>query len=160
MGLLAGLWAVLWVGRWLGVHWQGVQPALAYTVLRWIVAGLAGLAVSALLQLWGNHLGRAVRATPVGWVDRGGGVAIGAAIGLLTVALAVMGTLLMPGPRGLTGQVARSHAVVPLMAGAARVCSLSVRILPAGPWLEARFQQAHRRAEQARQSDHTQSRES
>ncbi len=153
VGLLAGLWAALRMSGWLEAHWQGAQPALVYSALRWIVAALAGLAVASLLQWWGDQLGRAVQAGPVGWVDRGGGVAIGAVMGLVTMAFAVMVALLIPRPRGLAEEVARSRAAVPLMARAAEACSLSVRYLPAGPWLEEHFRQAHRRAREARHGE-------
>jgi len=149
MGVVVGVWAFLWVARWLGGHWQGAQPAWIYAVLRWIVAALGGLAVSSLLQLWGERLGQAARSSPVGWLDRGGGLAVGATVGLFTAALVIMASLLAPGPRALAGQVARSRAASPLMMEAARACSISVRFVPEGIWLEERFLQARRRVEEA-----------
>ena len=153
VGLLVGLWAAIWVERWLSAHWQGAQPALVYTALRWIVTILAGLAVVSLIQFWGEQIGRAVRTTPVGWLDHGGGVAVGAAVGLLTAALGIMLALMAPGSPRAAQEVARSRNGVPLMAGAAQACSLSVRFVPAGPWWVKRFQDARRCAEATRHPD-------
>lgn len=150
MGLLAGLWAILGVARWLGDHWTGVQPVLAFAALRWIVAALAGMAVASLFQWWGDQLGRAVQAGPAAWADRGGGLAIGVGVGFVTAALAMMVALLAPQPRGLAEQASLARATVPLMASAVNACSLSARFVPGGPWLEERFRKAHRRAEEAR----------
>lgn len=149
IGVVAGLWAVLWVVRWLGVHWQGAQPAWVYMVLKWIVSALAGLGVASLLQLWGERLGQSVRSGPVGWLDRGTGLVVGASVGLCTAALVVMVSLLVPAPRALAAQVARSRAAPSLMTESARACSLSVRFVPAGAWLEERFRQARQRVVEA-----------
>ena len=116
----------------------------------WIVAALAGTATASLIQWWGERLGQAVRSSPAGWLDRGFGVGVGAAIGLLVAAFALMAALLVPWPRTVAGQIARSRSASPLMAEAAQACSVSGRFLPASSWLGERFRQAHERALRAR----------
>lgn len=150
LGFVVGLWALRWTAGWLYDHWQGAQPPMLFAVLRWVVSGLAALAVLSLFQWWGDQLGRAVQATPVVWVDRGGGLLIGLGIGLVTVALAVMMALQIHNPRTVSQQAARANVAVPLMSQAAEACSVSARFIPGGTWLEERFREAQRRAEVAR----------
>jgi uncharacterized membrane protein required for colicin V production len=150
LGLVVGLWAAFWVARWLEGHWRGAQPAWVYATLLWIVAAMAGMAAASLIQWWGERVGQAVRSSPVSWVDRAAGVGVGAAIGLLVAAFVLMTALLVPWPRTVAGQVARSRAVTPLMSEAAHACSVSSRFLPASGWLASRFRQAQDRAQRVR----------
>jgi len=150
LGLVVGLWAILWVAGWLDDHWLGAQPALLFMALRWIVSALAGLAIMSLFQWWGDQLGRAVQATPAAWVDRGGGLFIGLGIGLVTVAMGLMLALQIPRPRAVAQQAAHASAAVPLLSNAAEACSLSARFIPGGVWLEEHFRKARRRAVDAR----------
>jgi uncharacterized membrane protein required for colicin V production len=145
LGWIAGLWVSLWVAHGLSVYWHAADPALAYRVLRWIVAGLAGLAVVSLFQWLGETLGRMVRSGPAGWVDRGSGLAVGAVLGLITAALLVMATLLVPTPRGVSRSVAEARVTEPLMARASQACSLSAGWMPGATWLTHHFRKAHRR---------------
>jgi uncharacterized membrane protein required for colicin V production len=150
VGLVVGLWAVFWVARWLGVHWRGAQPAWVYVTLLWIVAAMAGMAAASLLQWWGERLGQAVRSSPIGWLDRGAGFGVGAVVGLLVAALLVMAALLVPAPRAVAGQIARSRSATPLLTEAAQACSVSRRFLPGSGWLADRFRMARERAQRAR----------
>jgi hypothetical protein len=74
IGLVAGVWAVFWVARWLGAHWRGAQPAWVYIGLLWIVSSMAGMAAAGLIQWWGDRLGQTVPSSPIGWLDRGAGL--------------------------------------------------------------------------------------
>jgi colicin V production protein len=146
LGLFAGLWSGLWVSRWLGSYWVGAQPAFVYLVLRWVVAALVGMAAASLLQWWGENLGKLVRSSPVGWLDRGGGFGIGALAGLFTASVAVMVALLIHQPREIPRQAAEARASEPMMATAAMACSLSAPYVPGGGWLGEKFRKAHHRA--------------
>lgn len=145
LGVFAGLWTGLWVSHWLDAFWRGAQPFLVFLVLRWIVAVLAGMAAATLLQWWGENLGRAVKAGPIAWLDRGGGFGLGAFLGFVTIAMALMVGLLVREPHGLSEAVAAARTAEPMMATAADACSLSAGYLPGGPWLSERFRKAHRR---------------
>jgi hypothetical protein len=114
-------------------------------VLRWIVAGLAGVAVATLFQWCGDRLGRLVQAGPIAWLDRGGGLSLGALFGLVTIAMAMMASLLVREPGALSQSVAAARTAEPMMATAAEACSLSSRYLPGGRWWTEKFRKAHRR---------------
>jgi uncharacterized membrane protein required for colicin V production len=150
LGLFAGVWAGLAVWSWLGGHWTGAQPAMVYVALRWIVAGLAGMGAAAIIQAWGTGLGRAVKSSPVQWLDKSGGLAIGAMVGLGTASLLLMFVLLAPKPRNVTEKIVSARSTAPLMATAAHACSLSAPYLPGGPWLTEHFRLAHHRAKGTR----------
>jgi len=132
LGIFAGLWTGLWVSHWLDAAWRGSQPILVFLVLRWIVAGLAGLAFATLFQWCGDRLGRLVQSGPMAWLDRGGGFSIGALFGLVTIAMAMMVSLLVREPRALSRSVAAARTAEPMMATAAEACSLSSHYLPGG----------------------------
>ena len=149
LGLLSGFWAASCVWVWLEGHWRGAQPAVALLVLRWVVAGMAGLALAALVQWWGNRLGEAVKSGPAGWLDRGAGFAVGATVGAAVMALTLMAALAAAPVRELRevgDAVARTRVAVPLMRGAAGACSLGGRFFPGSAWLRQRFLNAEKRA--------------
>lgn len=145
LAVFIGLWTGLWLSHWLDAFWRGSQPFLVFLVLRWIVAGLAGLAAATLVQWCGETLGRLVKSGPVAWLDRGGGLGIGAFIGLVTISMAMMVGLLVREPRVLSQSVAAARTAEPMMATAAEACSLSSRYLPGGRWWTEKFRKAHRR---------------
>ena len=153
LGLLGGLWIAGWVAHWVQDHWRGAQPALLFVALRWLVAGLAGLALAALFQWWGDRLGDAVKSGPAAWIDRGGGLAVGTVLGAAVVAVAMMVALQIPQPREIANSVARTRVAAPLMSGAADACSLGSRFFPGGGWLRQRFITAELRAHAARAGD-------
>lgn len=146
LGLLAGLWVAGWVAQWVGQHWQSARPAVVFLALRWLVAGLAGLAAAALFQWWGDLLGAAVKKSPVGWLDRIGGVAVGGALGVVVASLLVMGALLTTWPRAVSHAASGARCAPPLMAGGARACNFDSRYFPGSSWLRQRFLSAQRRA--------------
>jgi uncharacterized membrane protein required for colicin V production len=144
-GLLLGLWAAVSVSQWVGAHWQGARPAVVFLALRWLVAALVGLAAASLMQWWGGLLGTAVRESPIGWLDRALGFAVGAAFGAMVCAGLVLLALLAPLPRGGTRWVARATATPLLMRGGERMCAVGNGQVPGSRWLQQRFQSAERR---------------
>ena len=135
LGMVAGLWTVFPISRWLEDQWIGVQPAPIFFLLRWLVAVLAGLAVASLFSWIGDQLGRLVHKTPVAVVDRGGGLLVGVVAGLFTVSMALMVALLIPRPTQFAEVASHAHTTAPLMSGAAHACSLSSRVIPGSAWL-------------------------
>ena len=107
--------------------------------------GLAGLAFATLFQWCGDRLGRLVQSGPMAWLDRGGGFSIGALFGLVTIAMAMMVSLLVREPRALSRSVAAARTAEPMMATAAEACSLSSHYLPGGRWWTEKFRKAHHR---------------
>ncbi len=146
LGLLAGLYAAGWVAQWVGQHWQSARPTVLFLALRWLVAGLAGLALAALFQWWGEVLRGAIGKSPVGWLDRMGGVALGAALGIVVGGFIMLTALLATWPRTVSDVAARSRTAVPLMAGGAKLCGLDNRYFPGSGWRRQRFLLARQRA--------------
>jgi uncharacterized membrane protein required for colicin V production len=151
LGLLAGLWVAGWIARWVGGQWSGARPAGVFWVLRWLVAGLGGLAVASVISWWGQHLGKAARATPGGWLDRVGGLALGATIGLAVATFTLMVALQVPLFDGIREHVVESRLPVPMLRGAAQVCAVSDDWFPGTRWLQDRFREAARRASRTTQ---------
>lgn len=153
LGLVAGLWAAGWVSQWVGAHWQHARPAAVFWVLRWIVAGLAGLALASLFEWCGHLIATAVKAGPFAWLDRVGGFAIGSTLAMLVVSLALVTLLHAPWSDGLRGWASKGRVVRPLMQGGARASEWASPALPRGSWLRDRFLEGARRADrQARAS--------
>lgn len=146
LGLLAGLWAAGWVAQWVGAHWQDARPAVVFLLLRWVVAGLAGLAVATLFQWWGDRLGAAVLKSPLGVPDRIGGAAVGAGLGLVVASLVMLGALLTTWPAAVSESAMRSRFAIPLMSGGAALCGLEHWVFPGSDWLERQFLAARQRA--------------
>jgi uncharacterized membrane protein required for colicin V production len=146
LGFITGLWGAGWVAQWVGQHWQSARPAVVFLGLRWLVAALAGLAIATLFQWWGTSLGGAVKKSPFGWLDRLGGMLLGAGLGLVVASLVMLGALLTTWPHGVGRTAARSWSAVPLMAGGAGLCSLGDRYFPGSDWLRQRYLKAGRRA--------------
>ena len=143
-GLIAGLWAAAAVAGWVEVAWQGARPAIVFQVLRWLVAGLAGLALVSLFQWSGGHVSKAARESPFGWLDRLVGGAVGAATGLLLGALVVLTIVQMPLLAPARGAVVAGVAPRPLLTAAAWAAA-GARTLPGGAWLDGQFRAAERR---------------
>ena len=55
LGVIGAVWIAMIVSRWVEAHWQGARPAVVFVVLRWVVAGLAALAVASLVTWWGER---------------------------------------------------------------------------------------------------------
>ena len=151
LGVLTGLWAAVFVSRWVSVHWHGARPAVVFLVLRWLVAALSGLALASLFQWWGDRLARAVREGPLGWLDRGAGAVVGAGVGTLGGALVLMLMLTGLHERGPAMDAARARAAEPVMGVAAHVCSWGEGLVPGSGWLKERFLAARRRAAHLRE---------
>ena len=146
LGLLLGLWGAGWVADWLAHRWLDARPVFVFAGLRWIVAGLSGLAIATLFQWLGDLLGRAVKESPAGFLDRIGGMALGAGLGVLVASLTMLGALLTTWPTAIGDVAARSRFSVPLMTTGARLCGIEHRYFPGSDWLEEKFIAARRRA--------------
>lgn len=146
LGVLLGLWAAGWISRWVGDLWSGARPSVVFWALRWLVAGLGGLAVAALFGSVGEHLGAAVKSGPAGWLDRVGGAFVGAALGLAVAAFTLMVALQPPLASYLERGLRASRVSEGILHGAARVCSISDHWFPGSRWLRERFEQAESRA--------------
>ncbi len=144
IGLVAGSWAVVWTAQWVGLHWQGARPALVFGGLRWLVALLAGLALASLLQWLGNRMAEVFKGTPLGWLDRFGGLAIGACVGLLTAGAALVAMTILHWPPEVTAAARGSRFGDPALRGAQRVCVLGERVIPGSSWLARRIEAARR----------------
>src|SRR5262249_60457036 len=82
-GLVLGVIASSAVADWVGTHWRFARPEVVFTLLRWLVAGLCGLSVAAVLHWWGELLAKAAHGGPFGWLDRAMGALLGLATGLI-----------------------------------------------------------------------------
>jgi uncharacterized membrane protein required for colicin V production len=151
IGVVIGLWLAGVAYQWVGEHWRGARPALVFQVMRWLVAGLAGLAAASLLQWSGNQLGRSVREGPVGWLDRGGGLVIGALVGLMVCAFLMLAALTIERPRQPGLEVARMQFGAVTMSTAAGVCAIGESYLPGTTWFKERFLAARQRAGRLRE---------
>jgi uncharacterized membrane protein required for colicin V production len=145
VGVLVGLWAAGWIAQWVGQHWHGARPAVLFFVVKWLVAGLGGLALATGLQWWGESMGAAARGGPLGWVDRVAGLAVGAAYGTIVVTIGLLAALLVAWPREIPDTAAAAGASGPLMRTAASACDTAGGLLPGGGWLESRFRSAYER---------------
>lgn len=146
LGLALGLWSAGWISRWVGDLWSGARPAVVFWALRWLVAGLGGLAIATLVGGIGDSLARAVKSGPAALLDRTGGALFGAALGALVAAFTLMVALQSPLAPSLRGPVSGSRLPLPLLAGGVRMCSVPDRVFPGSRWLRERFVEAERRA--------------
>ena len=147
LGLLVGLWGAGWVADWLMIRWLYARPAFVFGVLRWVVAGFAGLAIATVFQWCGDLLGKAVKASPAGFFDRVGGMALGAGLGVLVASLTMLGALLTTWPTAIGDAAARSRFSVPLMTAGAQLCGIEQQYFPGSDWLEKKFLAARKRAQ-------------
>ena len=139
-----GVWVAGWISQWVGMHWQSARPAVVFGVLRWLVAGLGGLAVASLFQWGGELLAGAVHNTPVGAFDRLGGFGVGTLLGAVFAAVLLLVLILGPWPRTVRATAAQARVTPPLMAGSAQACAYCDRYFPGGDWLRRRFLAAQR----------------
>ncbi|MBI1797590.1 MAG: CvpA family protein [Candidatus Eisenbacteria bacterium] len=146
VGVVAGWWLAGFVSHWVGDHWRGARPAAVFWTLRWVVAALAGLAVAALFQWWGERLGKSVREGPLGWLDRGGGLVVGAVVGAVVCAFLMLAALTLDRPGRPGEDVARMRLGPATMSTAAMACGCGARYVPGSSWLQQRFLAARQRA--------------
>ena len=146
LGFVGGLWVALLVSRWVGAHWQGARPAVVYWLMRWSVAGLAGLAVASLFD-WLGILGRrAVQAGPAGLLDRVLGLPLGAMIGMAWAIALLTLALLAPRTFGMRAAVERARMAHVVVGVGARAYDAVEPRVPSLHGLGRRLHEAERRA--------------
>lgn len=145
IGIVAGVATAAWLSRWVGDQWHGARPAALFWALRWVIAVIGGMAVIAIAGWIGERLRARLHPGPVGWLDRALGIPVGAGVGLATMATMLLLALQTPLPHGIAASVARTRVAPPLMAGAARTCSLGGEVVPGSHWLGRHFEAAVRR---------------
>lgn len=143
-GLLAGIWAGAGLSQWIAQHWHDAQPAFVFTILRWVVAGLGGLAITTLFGWWGETVAKAVHEGPLGWLDRliGGvvGLAFGAALGAVVLLLALQA----PGLGFARGPAREGITARPFVRAGVAVTGWHGVPVPGVGWLHAQFRSAER----------------
>jgi uncharacterized membrane protein required for colicin V production len=138
-GLLAGIWSMAGLSHWIALHWHDARPAVVFTILRWLVAGLGGLAITTLFGWWGETVSKAVHEGPLGWLDRllGGvvGLAFGAALGAIVMVVALQapgaGFARVPAEHGITAR--------PLVRAGVAVTGWRGVPVPGMSWLHSQF---------------------
>jgi uncharacterized membrane protein required for colicin V production len=146
-GWFLGFWAMLLVSQWVGAHWKGARPTAVFWVLRWIVSGLAGVAVLSLFAWWGAKLGEALRKGPFEGVDRLLGFAVGGGVGLVVVTLMLLAVLRLPDVLFVAHPVARARLTPAVLAAADAGCRRAGPALPAGVWLRRQMSLASQRVQ-------------
>ena len=146
------MWAASWVSQWVGAHWHGARPAVVFWVLRWLVAVLAGMSLLAVTQWLGERIAEWMKDSPLGWLDRVLGIAAGAALGALMVALLMLATVRLTSRGDVTAALAATRFSLPLMEQAERACDRWGRWVPAGSWLRQEFSLASHRIRGVRAS--------
>jgi len=89
---------------------------------KWVIIIASGLACAALFRWWGRRLSEAMRDTWIAWVDRGAGVVLGIALGVVVATFVLLGALLAPWPSHVTSFASKSRFAAPLMDGGAEAC--------------------------------------
>ncbi len=116
-----------------------------FTLLRWVVAGLGGLAVATLLGWWGELVARAVHDGPLGWLDRTLGGVVGLAFGAGLSAIVVLLAVQAPGLGFARAVAGRSVTSRPLVAAGARITAWRGVPVPGAAWLHGQFMMAEQR---------------
>jgi uncharacterized membrane protein required for colicin V production len=142
VGLLLGLWAALSVSQWVGHHWHGARPAVVFWALRWLVAMLAGFAIAALFEWWGQMLALAIHAGPAAWIDRTGGVALGGLLGLALASVGLVALLTIPGTDAFEDSMREGRLARPLLHAGRRACERGEGLYPGSIWLARRYDAA------------------
>ncbi|MEO7866831.1 MAG: CvpA family protein [Candidatus Eisenbacteria bacterium] len=150
IGIALGLIAAAWVSHWVGLHWNGARPMIVFIALRWVVAALAGFAVAALFQWWGELVSKATHDGPFGWLDRLVGGVIGIALGVVFAAFLVLAVVQFPWLRPAREAAVKGMASRPLLDAGVRLSRAGDRVFPGGKWLHGQFVQAALRVGPAR----------
>lgn len=152
LGLLAGIWAGAQLAARMGDHWRDAHPAFVFAILRYVVAGLGGMAVATLIGWWGETIAHAVREGPLGGIDRMLGGVFGLLVGGGLAAIVVLVVLQAPG-FGFARPVAeRSIVGRPLVTAGARATSWREAPVPGATWLHRQFVAAEQRLSSSRSS--------
>ena len=148
VGVLVAVWIGAVIAQWVGARWTGAQPAVVFLALRWLVVVLGALAIATLFGVLGEAAAGAIRGTPLGWLDRGCGVATGALIGGVVVCLLLLVTLNIPGLPWLMRPAAEARFTRPIVRTGASVCG-DVPRFPGARLLRGRLLAAERRLNQS-----------
>ena len=143
-GLLVGIWGGAEIRQWVGAHWLGAQPAVVFWALRWVVTLLAAFAIVSLFHVLAERVRQLTHDSPVGWVDRLGGVLIGACTGLAVASLLVVAVVLWSVPGWMKHAIRDARASRPLIEGGV-AASHWVEPLPGGAALRRQYVLAARR---------------
>ena len=149
-GIALGLIAAAWVSYWVGLHWSGARPMIVFIALRWVVASLAGLAVAALFQWWGELVAKAAHDGPFGWLDRLVGGVIGIGIGAVFATFLVLAVVQSPWLRPARESAVKGMASRPLLSAGVQLSRAGDRVFPGGKWLHGQFVEAASRVGPAR----------
>jgi uncharacterized membrane protein required for colicin V production len=142
VGLMLGLWAALSVSQWVGHHWHDARPAAIFWALRWLVAMLAGFAIAALFEWWGQLIALAIHAGPGAWIDRTGGIALGAVLGIGVTSVALVALLAIPRTEAFDAPMREGRLARPLLEAGRRTCERGDGFYPGSRWLARRFDAA------------------
>lgn len=137
IGMLAGLAAAVAVAAWIGPHWREARPVPMYFLLRWLVAALAGMAISALFHWWGELVAKAAHDGPFGWLDRLVGGAVGGSIALLLSCLLVLMAVESPLLGFARNDAKRGVVARPLLG--IGTWATTWRAVPGARWLHGQF---------------------
>jgi uncharacterized membrane protein required for colicin V production len=143
-GLVAGIVVGAWVSHAVALHWRDARPVFVFAVLRWLVSGLSGLAVTTLFGWWGESLAKVVHEGPLGWLDRSIGGVVGFAFGAAVAAVLVLLALQAPGFGFARSSAAHGRLARPLVHVAAGVTAWHGVPVPGVGWLHGQFVSAER----------------
>ncbi len=118
---------------------------MVFWVLSWLVVGLSALACASLFEWSGGRLAGGGKSRPHGLLDRLAGMAIGVALGLVVVSLAVLTLSSLSWPREPRAWMRSSRGAQALVHGGAIVSGWAAPVLPRGRWLSERFLESGRR---------------
>ena len=144
-GLLAGIWTGAQLSHWVGDHWREARPVFVFAFLRWVVAGLGGLAVATLFGWWGETVAKSVHDGPYGGVDRSLGGLLGMAFGAALAAVMLLLALMAPGFGFARAVAARSVSARPLVVLGERATAWRGVPVPGASWLHGQFVSAQHR---------------
>ena len=153
LGWIGGIGSLIVVSQWVGAHWVGARPAVVFGLLRWLVALMVGLAVSAIFQILGERLAQSTQKSVMSGFDRLGGMVIGFGMGVVFVAVVLVAMLMLPWPPNAARAAASARLTAPVLAASRAVLNDERTDLPATEGVRKLLREASRRAERfSRQS--------
>lgn len=123
---------------------------IVFMALRWLVAVLAGLAVAACLQWWGEQVAQATHDGPFGWWDRLVGGVIGVALGVVFATFVALAVVQSPWLLPARNAAVRGVASRPLLDVGLQLSRAGGAVFPGGKWLHGQFVEAVSRVGPAR----------